>query len=123
MIFQKNKMQPLNTVRLGDRVTFVGNLDKNDVSVTLADVQIFDEGLYNCYVRNPPDRVQGLGVIELIVVTECMSVNLDVTCLSEVAFKYGKKEVNARSEHKAKGNLFQNVRSEHKANAKLFLNA
>ncbi|XP_012685147.2 sodium channel subunit beta-2 [Clupea harengus] len=70
MIFQKNKMQPLNTVRLGDRVTFVGNLDKNDVSVTLADVQIFDEGLYNCYVRNPPDRVQGLGVIELIVVTE-----------------------------------------------------
>ncbi|KAA8593934.1 hypothetical protein FQN60_004768 [Etheostoma spectabile] len=33
-------------------------------------MDIEDEGIYNCYVRNPPDRIQGHGVIQLIVVTE-----------------------------------------------------
>ncbi|KAL2095608.1 hypothetical protein ACEWY4_007756 [Coilia grayii] len=70
MEFQKKKMQPLNSDKFGDRVMFTGNLDKNDVSITLADVQISDEGLYHCWVRNPPDRVLGLGTIKLIVVTE-----------------------------------------------------
>lgn len=58
------------TEQFGDRVTFVGNLDKNDLSITLSDVQLEDEGIYNCYVRNPPDRIQGHGVIKFNVVTE-----------------------------------------------------
>lgn len=49
---------------------FAGNLDKNDLSITLSDVQLEDEGVYNCYVRNPPDRIQGHGFIQLNVVTE-----------------------------------------------------
>ncbi|KAJ8403723.1 hypothetical protein AAFF_G00345910 [Aldrovandia affinis] len=69
----KQRMTPQRTVRFGDRVVFAGNLGKNDVSVTLSDVQISDEGLYNCYVRNPPDRQQGHGIIELTVVTELPS--------------------------------------------------
>ncbi|XP_048120064.1 sodium channel subunit beta-2 [Alosa alosa] len=69
MIFHKNKMQPTG-MRFGDRVAFVGNVEKNDLSVTLEDVQISDEGLYHCWVHNPPDRVLGLGTIELVVVTE-----------------------------------------------------
>uniref|UniRef100_A0A672YPB0 Sodium channel, voltage-gated, type II, beta n=1 Tax=Sphaeramia orbicularis TaxID=375764 RepID=A0A672YPB0_9TELE len=60
----------VSTHRFGDRVTFTGNLDKNDLSVTLSDVQLEDEGIYNCYVRNPPDRFQGHGVIRLNVLTE-----------------------------------------------------
>ncbi|XP_034723425.1 sodium channel subunit beta-2 [Etheostoma cragini] len=71
MTFNKKRgMVPLLSDRFGDRVMFAGNLDKNDLSITLSNVQIEDEGIYNCYVRNPPDRIQGHGVIQLIVVTE-----------------------------------------------------
>lgn len=68
--YKKRGMVALRPDRFGDRVMFVGNLDKNDLSVTLSDVQLEDEGFYNCYVRNPPDRIQGLGAIKLKVVTE-----------------------------------------------------
>lgn len=68
--YKKRGMVALRPDRFGDRVTFVGNLDKNDLSITLSEVQLEDEGIYNCYVRNPPDRIQGLGVIKLKVVTE-----------------------------------------------------
>ena len=67
----KNKITPLRTDRFGDRVKFAGNLDKNDLSITISDVQLTDEGIYNCYVRNPTDRIQGHGIIQLSVVTEC----------------------------------------------------
>ncbi|XP_062329209.1 sodium channel subunit beta-2 isoform X2 [Osmerus eperlanus] len=67
---QKKGMLPLRTERFGDRVVFAGNLDKNDLSITLSDVQMEDEGIYNCNVRNPPDRIQGQGTIQLNVVTE-----------------------------------------------------
>lgn len=60
----------LRSDRFGDRVMFNGNLDKNDLSITLSDVQLDDEGIYNCHVRNPPDRIHGQGVIKLTVVTE-----------------------------------------------------
>lgn len=63
-------MVPVRSERFGERVTFVGNLEKNDLSITLSDVQVEDVGIYNCYVRNPPDRIQGHGVIQLNVVTE-----------------------------------------------------
>lgn len=71
MTFHKKKgMVAVRSERFGDRVTFAGNLDKNDLSVTLSDVQLEDEGIYNCYVKNPPDRIQGHGVLQLNVVTE-----------------------------------------------------
>ncbi|XP_062872723.1 sodium channel subunit beta-2 [Trichomycterus rosablanca] len=66
----KKAITPLRTDRFGERVKFVGNLDKNDLSITISDVQQTDEGIYNCYVRNPPDRIQGHGKIQLFVVTE-----------------------------------------------------
>ncbi|KAI1903863.1 hypothetical protein AGOR_G00031600 [Albula goreensis] len=66
----KNRMTLLRTDKFEDRVEFVGNLERNDVSVSISDVQLSDEGIYNCYVRNPPDRVQGHGIINLVVITE-----------------------------------------------------
>lgn len=63
-------MQALPLNRFGDRVVFSGNLNKNDLSITLSDVQLEDEGIYNCYVNNPPDRILGHGVIRFSVVTE-----------------------------------------------------
>ncbi|KAG7226086.1 hypothetical protein INR49_018697 [Caranx melampygus] len=68
--YKKKGMTPVRSDRFGERVTFVGNLDKNDLSITLSDVQVEDVGIYNCYVRNPPDRIQGHGVIQFNVVTE-----------------------------------------------------
>ncbi|XP_026220017.1 sodium channel subunit beta-2 [Anabas testudineus] len=68
--YRKKGMVPVRSERFGERVTFVGNLEKNDLSITLSDVQVEDVGIYNCYVRNPPDRIQGHGVIQLNVVTE-----------------------------------------------------
>uniref|UniRef100_UPI00398E5507 sodium channel subunit beta-2 n=1 Tax=Pristiophorus japonicus TaxID=55135 RepID=UPI00398E5507 len=58
------------TERFWGRVEWSGNLIKNDVSVTIHDIQFSDEGFYNCYVLNPPDRHKGLGTIYLSVVTE-----------------------------------------------------
>lgn len=55
---------------------FAGNLDKNDLSITLSNVQIEDEGIYNCNVRNPPDRITGQHGIQLNVVTERKTLNL-----------------------------------------------
>ncbi|XP_061924671.1 sodium channel subunit beta-2-like [Entelurus aequoreus] len=57
-------------VPFADRVTFAGNLEKNDLSITLSDVQEDDEGLYHCYVINPPDRIHGHGFIKLNVFPE-----------------------------------------------------
>uniref|UniRef100_A0A667ZGX1 Sodium channel, voltage-gated, type II, beta n=1 Tax=Myripristis murdjan TaxID=586833 RepID=A0A667ZGX1_9TELE len=56
--YSKKGMVPLRSDRFGERVVFAGNLEKNDLSITLSDVQ------------NPPDRIQGHGVIQLNVVTE-----------------------------------------------------
>ncbi|XP_051252853.1 sodium channel subunit beta-2 isoform X1 [Dicentrarchus labrax] len=67
---RKKGMVALSSNRFGERVKFAGNLVKNDLSITLSDVQLEDEGVYNCYVRNPPDRIQGQGVIQFNVVTE-----------------------------------------------------
>uniref|UniRef100_A0A672IUS2 Sodium channel, voltage-gated, type II, beta n=1 Tax=Salarias fasciatus TaxID=181472 RepID=A0A672IUS2_SALFA len=68
--YRKRGMVPLRSERFGERVMFAGNLVKNDLSITLSDVQLDDEGIYNCYVKNPPDRIQGHGIIQLNVVTE-----------------------------------------------------
>ncbi|XP_051718195.1 sodium channel subunit beta-2 [Ctenopharyngodon idella] len=66
----KNRITPLKSTRFGDRVMFSGNLEKNDLSITISDVQLTDDGIYNCYVRNPPDRIPGHGTIQFNVLTE-----------------------------------------------------
>lgn len=56
--------------RFGNRVEFTGNPTKYDVSFTLKNVQLEDEGTYNCYVLNPPDRHRGHASISLKVLTK-----------------------------------------------------
>ncbi|XP_068096973.1 LOW QUALITY PROTEIN: sodium channel subunit beta-2 [Hyperolius riggenbachi] len=56
--------------RFQNRVEFTGNPIKNDLSVTIHNVQLQDEGEYHCYVLNPPDRHKGTGRIRLLVLTE-----------------------------------------------------
>lgn len=64
------KIINLKLERFRDRVEFSGNPSKYDVSVTLKNVQLEDEGLYNCYIMNPPDRHRGHGKIYLQVLME-----------------------------------------------------
>ncbi|XP_054649775.1 sodium channel subunit beta-2 isoform X2 [Dunckerocampus dactyliophorus] len=64
------KKRGMVALRFADRVMFAGNLEKNDLSITLLDVQEEDEGFYHCYVINPPDRIHGHGVIKLNVFTK-----------------------------------------------------
>ncbi|XP_053125669.1 sodium channel subunit beta-2 [Hemicordylus capensis] len=66
----KLRALPVEPNRFGNRVEFTGNPTKNDVSFTLHDVQLDDEGVYRCYVMNPPDRHKGLAKIDLKVITE-----------------------------------------------------
>ncbi|XDV32660.1 hypothetical protein PO909_003411 [Leuciscus waleckii] len=66
----KTRITPLKPSRFGERAIFSGNLEKNDLSITILDVQLTDDGIYNCYVRNPPDRIQGHGTIQFNVLTE-----------------------------------------------------
>nr|XP_008121078.2 PREDICTED: sodium channel subunit beta-2 isoform X1 [Anolis carolinensis] len=66
----KLKVMPMEENRFGDRIEFTGNPSKNDVSFTLRNVQLEDEGTYHCYVMNPPDRHKGHGKIQLRVITE-----------------------------------------------------
>ncbi|XP_028320585.1 sodium channel regulatory subunit beta-2 [Gouania willdenowi] len=67
---RKKGLVPQRSERFSERVTFVGNLAKNDLSITLSEVRSEDEGIYNCYVKNPPDRIQGHGIIKLNIVNE-----------------------------------------------------
>lgn len=64
------KIINLKLERFRDRVEFSGNPSKYDVSVTLKNVQLEDEGIYNCYITNPPDRHRGHGKIQLRVLLE-----------------------------------------------------
>ncbi|KAF7235384.1 Sodium channel subunit beta-2 [Varanus komodoensis] len=66
----KLRIVPTELSRFGDRVEFTGNPTKNDVSFTLHDVQLDDEGMYHCYVMNPPDRQKGHSKISLKVITQ-----------------------------------------------------
>ncbi|XP_060106912.1 sodium channel subunit beta-2 [Heteronotia binoei] len=66
----RSKVLPVEQTRFGSRVKFTGNLGKYDVSITLEDVQLDDEGFYNCFVLNPPDRHRGHAQIQLRVITE-----------------------------------------------------
>ncbi|XP_065594388.1 sodium channel subunit beta-2 [Cyrtonyx montezumae] len=71
-LFLQFRMKIMNKQldRFGNRVEFTGNPTKNDVSFTLNNVQLEDEGTYNCYVLNPPDRQRGHASISLKVLTE-----------------------------------------------------
>lgn len=66
----KQKVIYLKVEQFESRVEFTGNPIKNDASFTLHDVQLDDEGFYNCYVLNPPDRHTGHAKINLKVITE-----------------------------------------------------
>ncbi|XP_029428959.1 sodium channel subunit beta-2 isoform X2 [Rhinatrema bivittatum] len=66
----QQKFINLKLDRFKERMEFSGNLNKNDLSITLQDVKLDDEGIYTCYVMNLPDRYRDHKKILLQVLTE-----------------------------------------------------
>uniref|UniRef100_A0A4W3HF57 Ig-like domain-containing protein n=1 Tax=Callorhinchus milii TaxID=7868 RepID=A0A4W3HF57_CALMI len=57
-----------------DRIKFVGDIDKNNISLLLDQVDFEDSGLYTCSFKNPNERNQIVNAtIKLIIVSECKS--------------------------------------------------
>ncbi|XP_029028537.1 myelin protein zero-like 1 like isoform X2 [Betta splendens] len=55
-----------------ERVQFVGDINKKDVSIQLGPVQFSDNGTFFCDVRNPPDVTGTVARIELRVVRRAL---------------------------------------------------
>ncbi|XP_054854446.1 myelin protein zero-like protein 2 [Eublepharis macularius] len=54
--------------RFSGRVTWDGNINKNDASIMLWHVNLADNGTFQCLVKNPPDVDGNIGEIQLAVV-------------------------------------------------------
>uniref|UniRef100_A0A8C4KFJ3 Myelin protein zero like 1 n=1 Tax=Dromaius novaehollandiae TaxID=8790 RepID=A0A8C4KFJ3_DRONO len=62
------KPYPGKDIPFKDRITWAGDLNKKDASISIANMQFRDNGTYICDVKNPPDIVVKPGEIRLRVV-------------------------------------------------------
>eukprot|EP00062_Callorhinchus_milii_P026092 gi/632987806/ref/XP_007882760.1/ PREDICTED: sodium channel subunit beta-4 [Callorhinchus milii] len=63
-----------------DRIKFVGDIDKNNISLLLDQVDFEDSGLYTCSFKNPNERNQIVNAtIKLIIVSEFAKVDNTLT--------------------------------------------
>ncbi|KFV87427.1 Myelin protein zero-like 2, partial [Struthio camelus australis] len=58
----------ISTGRFKERVTWDGNIQRNDVSIVIWNLQPSDNGTFTCQVKNPPDVDGTIGEVRLKVV-------------------------------------------------------
>uniref|UniRef100_A0A8B9PZT8 Myelin protein zero like 2 n=1 Tax=Apteryx owenii TaxID=8824 RepID=A0A8B9PZT8_APTOW len=58
----------MTTGRFKERVTWDGNIQRNDVSIVIWNLQPSDNGTFTCQVKNPPDVDGTIGEVRLKVV-------------------------------------------------------
>lgn len=58
----------LPTGRFKERVTWDGNIERNDASIVIWNLQPTDNGTFTCQVKNPPDVYGTIGEVRLRVV-------------------------------------------------------
>ncbi|CAM9819568.1 unnamed protein product [Bubo scandiacus] len=58
----------LSAGRFKERVTWDGNIERNDVSIVIWNLQPTDNGTFTCQVKNPPDVDGTIGEVRLRVV-------------------------------------------------------
>uniref|UniRef100_A0A7M4FNX8 Myelin protein zero like 2 n=1 Tax=Crocodylus porosus TaxID=8502 RepID=A0A7M4FNX8_CROPO len=68
VFFYQGQPYPLLTGRFKDRVTWDGNIHKNDASIVIWNLKPTDNGTFTCQVKNPPDVSGTIGEIRLSVV-------------------------------------------------------
>ncbi|XP_077200407.1 myelin protein zero-like protein 1, partial [Paroedura picta] len=66
--YSNGKEYPGKEVPFKDRISWSGDLNKKDASISIADMRFQDNGTYVCDVKNPPDIVVTPGEIKLRVV-------------------------------------------------------
>lgn len=68
MLYYNHWAYPSKSGRFLGRLTWDGNVHKNDASVMLHNVSPKDNGTFQCHVKNPPDVDGVIGEIQLSVV-------------------------------------------------------
>uniref|UniRef100_A0A8C5SHN1 Myelin protein zero like 2 n=1 Tax=Laticauda laticaudata TaxID=8630 RepID=A0A8C5SHN1_LATLA len=68
VLYYNHWAYPSKSGRFLDRITWDGNVHKNDASVMLHNVSPKDNGTFQCHVKNPPDVDGIIGEIRLSVV-------------------------------------------------------
>ncbi|XP_066478729.1 myelin protein zero-like protein 1 [Tiliqua scincoides] len=66
--YSNGKAYPGKDVPFKDRISWAGDLNKKDASISIANMRFLDNGTYTCDVKNPPDIVVVPGEIKLRVV-------------------------------------------------------
>ncbi|XP_015268515.1 PREDICTED: myelin protein zero-like protein 1 isoform X1 [Gekko japonicus] len=66
--YSNGKAYPGKDAPFKDRISWSGDLNKKDASISIADMRFQDNGTYVCDVKNPPDIVVTPGEIKLRVV-------------------------------------------------------
>ncbi|KAJ7413657.1 myelin protein zero like 1 [Willisornis vidua] len=66
--YSNGKSYPGKDIPFKDRITWAGDLNKKDASITISNMQFRDNGTYICDVKNPPDIVVKPGEIRVRVV-------------------------------------------------------
>ncbi|XP_026536805.1 myelin protein zero-like protein 2 [Notechis scutatus] len=68
VLYYNHRAYPSKSGRFLDRITWDGNVHKNDASIMLHNVSPKDNGTFQCHVKNPPDVDGIIGEIRLSVV-------------------------------------------------------
>ncbi|KAM5295416.1 myelin protein zero-like protein 1 isoform 2-T2 [Glossophaga mutica] len=66
--YSQGQEYPGNYPPFKDRISWAGDLDKKDASISIENMQFIHNGTYICDVKNPPDIVAQPGHIRLYVV-------------------------------------------------------
>lgn len=73
--YSNGRAYPGKDVQFKDRISWAGDLNKKDASISIADMRFQDNGTYVCDVKNPPDIVVTPGEIKLRVVEKGIRVS------------------------------------------------
>ncbi|XP_036890804.1 myelin protein zero-like protein 1 isoform X2 [Sturnira hondurensis] len=70
--YSQGQEYPGNYPPFKDRISWAGDLDKKDASISIENMQFIHNGTYICDVKNPPDIVAQPGHIRLYVVEKAV---------------------------------------------------
>uniref|UniRef100_A0A674GLE7 Myelin protein zero like 1 n=1 Tax=Taeniopygia guttata TaxID=59729 RepID=A0A674GLE7_TAEGU len=101
--YSNGKSYPGKDIPFKDRITWAGDLNKKDASITISNMQFRDNGTYICDVKNPPDIVVKPGEIRVRVVEKgihspymiffflltCFLFSTSIPCLNHFYWGWG----------------------------------
>uniref|UniRef100_A0A8D2JGY9 Myelin protein zero like 2 n=1 Tax=Varanus komodoensis TaxID=61221 RepID=A0A8D2JGY9_VARKO len=82
VFYYNDQPYPPSSGRFSGRVTWDGDIHRNDASVMLWNVNPNDNGTFQCHIRNPPDVDGAAGEIRLSVVTRGVFSEIHILALS-----------------------------------------